>query len=128
MNGKTRLLAIDDDQNSAELVARIATRSGYQAMASTAPADVPSLVESWKPDVLSLDICMPDVDAIELFAILHKVQFKGRIIVISGQTDAMRDAAGKLASVQGVSVAGNFSKPVDIHELRELLNTLRTPN
>ncbi len=117
MNGKTRLLAIDDDQNSADLVARIATRSGYQAMASTAPTDVPSLVENWKPDVLSLDICMPEVDAIELFAILHKVRFEGRIIMISGQTDAVRDAAGKLASVQGVSVAGNFRKPIDIHEL-----------
>lgn len=125
MNRSTRLLAIDDDLSSAELVARVASRKGYEAIVTTAPKDVSALVREWKPDVLSLDVCMPEIDAIELVAILSEVNFTGNIIMVSGQDAFVRDAASKLASDKGVSVVGSFRKPVDIHKLGELLSNIR---
>lgn len=125
-NDTIKLLAVDDDRASAELVARVASRKGYEVMSTTEPAEVSTLIETWQPDVLSLDICMPELDAIEVIAILSEANFQGKLIFISGQSERMRNMACKLASIGGVAVAGNFRKPFDIQELGTLLNALQT--
>ena len=69
---KPRLLAVDDVADSAELVARVASRSGYESRFTTDPAEVDVLVREWRPDVLVTDISMPGMDAIELTTVLSR--------------------------------------------------------
>jgi DNA-binding NtrC family response regulator len=123
-----RLLAIDDSADSAELVARIAVGCGYEAQATSDPDAVRDLVSHWKPEVLTLDLCMPETDGINLLAILADSGFDGRLVIISGQDRWFRRAAGRLAEIRGLKVADEFEKPVNIEALRQLLRRLRQEN
>jgi DNA-binding NtrC family response regulator len=120
-----RLLAIDDSADSADLVARIATKCGYEAQAVSDPSSVRALVASWKPEVLTLDLCMPEADGIDLLSVLAESGFNGLLIIISGQDGWFRKAAGRLAETRGLKVVDDLQKPVDIAALRELLSRLR---
>ncbi len=117
-----RLLAVDDSADSAELVARIAMKCGYEARAVSDPRSVGALIAEWNPDFVTLDLCMPDTDGIDLLSVLKTAGFSGTIIIISGQDTWFRKAASRLAQTHGLTVAGDLQKPVDISLLRALLD------
>jgi DNA-binding NtrC family response regulator len=120
-----RLLAVDDSADSADLVARVATKCGYDAQAISDPKSVRALVVSWRPEVLTLDLCMPEADGIDLLSMLEETGFEGLLVIISGQDGWFRKAASRLAEVRGLKVVDDLQKPVDINALRQLLSRLR---
>lgn len=120
-----RLLAVDDSADSADLVARVAAKCGYEAQAISDPKSVRALVVSWKPEVLTLDLCMPEADGIDLLSMLEETGFAGLLVIISGQDGWFRKAASRLAEVRGLKVVDDLQKPVDINALRQLLSRLR---
>lgn len=126
--GRGRLLAVDDSADSADLVARVATKCGYEAQATSDPTSVRALVASWKPEVLTLDLCMPDADGIDLLAVLEETGFTGTLVIISGQDGWFRKAASRLAETRGLKVIDDLQKPVDIAALREVLSRPRQVN
>jgi DNA-binding NtrC family response regulator len=125
---KGRLLAVDDSADSAELVARVAQRCGFEAQATSDPTVVRTLVTSFKPEVLTLDLCMPEADGIDLLSVLAETGFNGFLVIISGQDGWFRKAAGRLAETRGLKVVDDLQKPVNIAALRELLSRLRQAN
>jgi CheY-like chemotaxis protein len=122
-----RLLAVDDNSDSAELVARVAVKCGYEAQTVSDPRALKRMLEEWKPAVLTLDLCMPEADGIGLLSMLEESGFAGQLVIISGQESWLRKAAGRLASLRGLRVADEMGKPVDLKVLRQLLTTLREP-
>jgi two-component system chemotaxis response regulator CheB len=120
-----RLLAVDDCADSAGLVARVAAKCGYEAQATSDPMTVKALVVSWRPEVLTLDLCMPEADGIDLLAVLEEAGFNGLLVIISGQDGWFRKAASRLAETRGLRVVDDLQKPVDIAALRALLSRLR---
>ena len=123
--GSKRLLAVDDNFESAELIARVGTACGYETKPIMDPRTVPDILEDWKPDVLTLDLCMPHKDGFSILATLQEVGFKGSLIVISAQNDWLRKAACQLAEVNGIEVTSHLQKPINLRALRDLLNTIR---
>jgi len=123
-NGAKRLLAVDDNSDSAELIARVAAKCGYEARSVTDPSSLGDVLHSWKPQVLTLDLCMPEEDGISLLSLLKSAGFTGSLIIISGQDDWFRKTASRLASARGLNVAQDLPKPVDLKALREVLTGL----
>jgi CheY-like chemotaxis protein len=121
---KPRLLAVDDNPDHAELVARIAAKCGYDARSTSDPLRVDQIVKQWTPNVITIDLCMPRQDGLETAAVLQAAGFKGPLLIISAQDQAIRVAASHLASARGMNVAGNVAKPIDVRALRELLTRL----
>ena len=96
-DAKGRLLAVDDNSDSAELVARVAAKCGYEAQTISDPRALRRTVDEWKPEVLTLDLCMPEADGIGLLSMLEESGFGGQLVIISGQEGWLRKAAGRLA-------------------------------
>jgi CheY-like chemotaxis protein len=120
-----RLLSVDDNVDSAELVARIAIKCGYEAQVASTAAEIRAALAEWKPDLIALDLSMPELNGLDLLRLLQEGQFQGRVIIISGHDDFMRASAGRLAEARGIAVVGDLQKPIDNAQLRELLqNTL----
>jgi DNA-binding NtrC family response regulator len=119
-----RLLAIDDSLNSAELVARVATRCGYEAQSAIDAKTARQLLSDWQPTVLTLDLCMPDSDGIDFMGMLQEQRFAGDVVIISGQEDWMRKSACRLAEARGLKIAGDMRKPIDIGALQGILKRL----
>lgn len=123
---KKRLLAIDDNADSAELIARVAGRCEYDARSLSDLRTLGELLETWKPDVLTLDLCMPQEDGIALLSLLKEKAFSGALIIISGQDDWLRKTAARLALARGLNIVDDLSKPIDLKTLREVLGNLNT--
>ena len=121
-----RLLALDDNLDSAELVARVGTKCGYETQAISDPKSLRELVKTWKPEVITLDLCMPDDDGIVVLSTLHEVGFGGDLIIISGQDNWLRQTAGRLAAALGLKITADFSKPLDLKALGSCLAEIQT--
>jgi DNA-binding NtrC family response regulator len=121
-----RLLAIDDNVDSAELIARVAGKCGYAAQCMSDTRTLSEVLESWNPQVLTLDLCMPQEDGIALISSIKASGFSGTLIIISGQDDWLRRAAAKLAVARGIDVVHDMAKPIDVKTLRDLLAKLDT--
>lgn len=121
---QARLLAIDDHADSAELIARIAAKLGYEARSVASPDALRENLAEWHPDILTLDLCMPEEDGLGVFSLLEQQGFSGRIIIISGHDEWLRRSAGRLAVAKGLQIAGNLAKPIDLKILRNLLAQL----
>jgi CheY-like chemotaxis protein len=124
-NAVGRLLAVDDNSDSAELIARVAMRCGYEARCLTDPRLLSQMLKDWQPEIVTLDLCMPQEDGIETLSQLRTGGFTGHLVIISGQDDSMRDVASRLAVARGLKLAAHLSKPIDLPVLRNLLATLR---
>lgn len=116
-----RLLAVDDDTATAELIVRVAERCGYEAFATSDSRGVINLTEALKPDILAVDIQMPNIDAMGLFALLADAKFGGRILIISGQSPSRLEAAHQRAVNLGLEVPHVLQKPLDFGMLRTML-------
>jgi len=121
---KARLLAVDDNSDSAELIARVASKCGYDARSMTDPSTLARVLDEWKPQVLTLDLCMPDEDGISVLSLLTQSGYSGHLLIISGQDEWFRKTASRLALARGLNVAEDLCKPVDLKALRELLTQL----
>ena len=64
--GRTRVLAVDDDPQALRYVREVLTRAGYAATVTGDPAEVLTLVEEQRPDLVLLDLMLPGTDGIQL--------------------------------------------------------------
>ena len=125
MSPAQKLLAVDDDASSAELIVRVAERCGYEAFATSDSRGVINLVNALKPDVMAVDISMPHVDAIELFRLLAQNAYNGRLIIASGQDESILAVASRAAAAMGLSLPHIHQKPLDFAMLRQTLTGLQ---
>lgn len=61
-----KILIVDDDTIGAEYIANIIRVAGYQSLVLNEPLRVFEVLETFQPDLLILDIYMPDCSGIEL--------------------------------------------------------------
>ena len=121
-----RLLALDDNLDSGELIARIATQSGYESRAISDSRQLPELLRTWKPDVISLDLCMPEEDGIVVLSTLQEAGFAGELVIVSGQDSWLRQSASRLAVARGIKVTADFAKPLDVSAFKSFLKSPST--
>jgi CheY-like chemotaxis protein len=79
-----RLLVVDDQDGITKIVSKIGAKLGYEVRATNDPTRAFDAFEEFRPDVLAIDLVMPEVDGID---ILHKILAMGthaRIIIMSG--------------------------------------------
>ena len=124
-SGGYRLLAVDDDKDSTELVVRNALRCGYECFSVYDAYTLGEIIPHWRPHVITLDLCLPDVKRFETISMLNDARFAGDLIIISGQPDWYRREAADFALHSGLRVTADLPKPVQIAELRKVLTNIK---
>ncbi len=84
MNNKFKVLLIEDDHNIKTFVKAILTTNGYQTIEAKDGAGGLMLYHSYCPDLIILDLGLPDMDGIELIQEIRK-QGDVPIIVLSAR-------------------------------------------
>ena len=81
----TRILVVDDHTIFREcIVGQIETKEGYEVVAETGSGlTAVRLAEELKPDVIIMDISLPDIDGIEAVKRLREKGGRGKIILLS---------------------------------------------
>lgn len=116
-----RLLSVDDDKDILEIIQSVAAGLGFEADVVNHPSMFMKAYARIKPDVITLDIIMPDMDGIELIRWLGDVGCKARVILISGASLAYSKMASRLAEDGAHLDIHTLRKPFRLAELRAML-------
>lgn len=61
-----RILCIDDDQDILDTLNIILTTEGFSVRVSTSPASIFQSIQEFKPDLILMDINMPNFNGLEI--------------------------------------------------------------
>ena len=88
MEERPRVFIIDDEPAVVESITEILTEAGYECEGSTDPRAGLERFETFLPDVLLLDIRMPQMDGFEVFEAIRKRDPDVPVIIITAHGDA----------------------------------------
>jgi two-component system response regulator MprA len=110
---------VDDERGVRELLRRVLTLDGYEVLTAEGGAEALDLVIRDVPDVVLLDVGMPDVDGLEVCRILRRVGERVPILMLTARS-AISDRVGGL----DVGADDYMVKPFDVEELKARLRAL----
>ena len=116
-----RLLVVDDDPNFSTLIRSVALTQGFEVRTVNQAREFKSAYGEFAPNVIVLDLVMPDMDGIEVLEYLGGCACGAGIILLSGTDATCLRMAGEIGSMHGLSIMGALQKPFRIAELRQLL-------
>ncbi len=79
-----RVLVADDNMNAAQSLTKLLKLKGHEATVVFTGTDVLKTVPEFKPDVILLDIGLPDLSGFEVAAKLRENGFTDKIVALSG--------------------------------------------
>ena len=107
-----RLLIVDDEPENLALLEEIFGNEGFQQVLSTVDAtQVPALVQNYRPDLVLLDLRMPDVDGYSLLGLIEAQRQAGNwspVLVLTA--DVTREARYRALSL---GASDFLTKPFD---------------
>ncbi len=82
VNGRMRILVVEDDRDIAQLISHHLTESGYQVTVATRAKDALERARTENPDLITLDIYLPDADGFEVMQTLKTDPATARIPIV----------------------------------------------
>ena len=120
---KRKLLIVEDDTDTVEMLSLFFEQEGYQVLSTAWGEDALKLCQELLPDVILLDIRLPDVSGFEICRQLH-TSFQTSHIPIICLTEK-REQVDKLEGLEAGAI-DYVTKPFDLHELKlRVRNALR---
>jgi CheY-like chemotaxis protein len=118
-----RILIVDDDVDTCEMLTFALNQWGAQARASGSVSEAFTSIDEWKPDILLTDINMPGEDGYALINRLRSLTPEnGANIPAIALTAMARPEDSEQALSAGFQL--HIAKPVDIEELAEAIADL----
>ncbi|HNB27726.1 MAG TPA: response regulator [Alphaproteobacteria bacterium] len=115
------LLSIDDDPQILEIIRNVALDLDYSVETALTAGKFMTAYSRVNPSVVTVDICMPETDGIELLRWLGDVGSTARIIILSGAHPSYAEMAQRLGQAGGCREITILRKPFRIAELRQAL-------
>lgn len=116
-----RMLVVDDDAKMCDLVDSVADDLDFETAKSTTFKAFKNLCHEFCPDLIVMDLSMPEGDGIELLRFLSAEHSKAMIVLISGVDPKILNTARTLGEEQGLNMVGVLSKPFRVEGLEALL-------
>lgn len=113
MLSPTKILVVDDQPVNVQLLKRALEREGLTVIPAHSGQDALDLVQREHPDLILLDVMMPDMDGIEVCQRLQQDSLHKNIPVIF--ITARSSKEGRLAGL-GVGAVDYITKPIDLDE------------
>jgi two-component system OmpR family response regulator len=117
--GEARLLVVDDEATILELLAGSLRFAGFEVMTATSGAEALRAAAEWRPDLVLLDVMMPDGDG---FEVVRRLRSSGPDVAVIFLT--ARD--GVRERVAGLAMGGDdyVTKPFSLDEVLERIRAV----
>jgi len=109
-----RILIVDDNQDSRELVVKVLKNKGYEMIEATDGEEAIEKAVGERPDLILLDISIPKLDGYEVTRRLKSREEFKETPIVALTAHAMK---GDRAKALEVGCEGYISKPINIREL-----------
>ena len=115
-----KLLVVDDQQTILTVLRRVAEEIGYRVETTHDPKHFKNLVSSFAPDLILIDVIMPEEDGLQLLQYLAAQKVTTSVIVISDYGSHLLNTVAKMGSALGLNVRA-VQKPMGPSGWRDLL-------
>lgn len=113
-----KILIIDDEPDTLELIRQIFTEYAYKVTIAHTGTEGFDLARQIKPDLILLDLCLPDMNGEKLLVDLHRELPQSKVIVGSAYA---REEAKKKGLLESGAVAV-YDKPIVLRQFRNAVN------
>jgi two-component system, chemotaxis family, CheB/CheR fusion protein len=120
LNGIAILMA-DDDVDTLEVLGEFVAHEGATVRIAGSGQEALEILRTWKPDVVLLDIEMPDMDGCELLTLIHRQPALHDVLAVA--VTGYDDASDRMRC-DDAGFAGHVTKPFDVDKLIQLVATL----
>ena len=114
-----QVLIVEDNQNNMKLFRDVLVATGYRTLEATTGGEAVELATEHAPDLVLMDIQLPDLDGVQALRRLRADERTAGIPVLALTAQAMQ---GDRERFLAAGFDGYLSKPVDV---RELIGTVR---
>jgi CheY-like chemotaxis protein len=115
---KKRILIVDDNETNLKLFSQLLLFPNYELQTVTTAALARVAVASFKPDLILLDVQLPDMDGLTLARLLKADETTRSIPIVAVTAYAMK---GDEERARASGVDGYLTKPVERHEFRRIV-------
>lgn len=114
---KKTILVIEDEQDTASYLTTLFEDNGYDTLAAKDGQEGMQLAKGKNPDLITLDISMPEKSGLKA---LRELQQDGAtsaipVIIVTGVSEDLKSFIDKQKNLK--PPAGHISKPIDTQEL-----------
>jgi sigma-B regulation protein RsbU (phosphoserine phosphatase) len=110
-----RILLVEDEQPFRELLQAFLESQGYRVQAMTDGRSAARWLETNAVDVVVTDLCMPEVDGMELLMIIRHRDSRTPVIAMSGGVGGQMVGMLRAAGLLGARCT--LEKPFSLHQL-----------
>jgi len=114
-----KILVIDDEQGIRSLLDTLLSRKGYDVVLAESGRKGLELFRRERPDVVVLDLKMPEMDGVTVLKQLRSVDLKLPVIILTGAGTPEREQ-----QVRALGVTEFVEKEFSLHRLGDALKRL----
>jgi two-component system cell cycle response regulator DivK len=111
---KSTILYVEDNSDNRMLVRRILTAENYKLLEATNAVQAINLLETTTPDLILMDINMPDMDGYTLTTRIRSMPGLERVPILALTANVMR---GDKEKTLEAGCDGYIQKPLDVDQL-----------
>ena len=111
-----RILVVEDNEKNMKLFRDVLVASGYRTIEATTGRDAVDMASEHTPDLVLMDIQLPDLDGVQALERLRADERTAGIPIVALTAQAMH---GDRERFLAAGFDGYLSKPVNIHDLIE---------
>ncbi|HEY1295606.1 MAG TPA: response regulator [Chloroflexota bacterium] len=112
------VLIVEDNDKNLELVQDILEFRGFRTLAASNGHQAVELARQHRPDLVLMDIQLPDMDGVSALRQLRSEASTGQIAVVALTAFAMAEDRGRLLDA---GFDGYVSKPIDVRTLPDIV-------
>ena len=116
------ILVVDDDIQYRRLLERIISGAGHVVEQISKPTDLFDRYDQLAPDIIFLDIFMPDFDGIQVARWLVEKRFKGRLVFMTGHDTCFLRAARISVQQETEADVVTLEKPARVEQILDLIS------
>lgn len=106
----TKVLVVEDNPNNMKLITLVLKKHGYETIGAATGKDGVEKSTTEKPDMILIDIMLPDIDGLETTRRIRKIESMQKVPIIAITSYAM---AGDCHKVMEAGCNGYFEKPIN---------------
>ncbi len=116
-----KILIVDDESVVRHSLKKFCEQEGYEVVTASSGVKALKSLEEMNPEIILLDINLPDTNGLELLKTIKEVKPEKAVIMITGHSDV-----GGAIEAMKLGALDYFEKPLDLEKLKNVLSKTNT--
>ncbi len=112
------VLVVDDELEVRQVLREFLSSRGYDVTTASGGAEAVAIVETIKPDLILLDVAMPDMDGVETLKRIVAIEPALAVIMVTANSDI-----GTTSKLLALGAVDYVPKPFDLDYLDQAVST-----